>query len=195
MRGAPKREKLGVCSTQLGTTSAGESTRVFVRPSVFALPVDQAAPIIMVGPGTGIAPFRAFLQQLRAEQSARGGVRPGHVRLYFGCRREDEDYIYREELEAYAKDGTLSSLRLAFSRAQADKVYVQHRIRDDGAELWQMLEQGAHFYICGGTTMGRDVVGALEDAVTSHGGLVAEAAVQYFKKMQASGRLMQELWS
>ena len=195
MRGAEARTKEGVCSTQLGALAPGDTAFVSARASGFVLPADPAAPLIMVGPGTGIAPFRAFLQQLRAEQSARGNVRSGHVRLYFGCRREDEDYIYREELEAYSSDKTLSSLRVAFSRAQADKVYVQHHVRDDGAELWQMLQQGAHFYICGGTAMGRDVVGALEGAVASHGGLGAESASAYIKEMQTSGRLMQELWS
>ena len=103
------------------------------------LPADPAAPLIMVGPGTGVAPFRAFLQEMRA---GGGGRRTGPSRLYFGCRRPDEDYLYREELAGYLADGTLSSLRLAFSREQAAKVYVQHRIREDAAELWEMLQRG-----------------------------------------------------
>ena len=115
--------------------------------------------------------------------------------LYFGCRREEEDYLYREELEAHLAEGTLTRLRLAFSRAQAAKVYVQHLLREDGAELWEMLQRGGHVYICGGTLMGRDVVEALSAAVARHGALGAEGAAKYLKEMEAAGRLVKELWS
>jgi len=91
--------------------------------------------------------------------------------------------------------GTLSSLRLAFSRAQAAKVYVQHRVAEDGGALWPMLQAGGHVYICGGTSMGRDVVAALQEAIGAHGGMGAGAAAAYVREMQAQGRLMQELWS
>lgn len=155
MKGAAERTKEGVCSTQLGALLPGTSACVFVRSSGFELPKDKTAPVIMIGPGTGIAPFRAFLQEMAAAPT--GAQRTGHVRLYFGCRREGEDYLYREELESYVKSGTLSSLRLAFSRAQAAKVYVQHHVRDDGKELWEMMQRGAHIYLCGGTSMGNDV--------------------------------------
>ena len=111
------------------------------------------------------------------------------------CRREEEDYLYREDLEGFAGDGTLSRLEVAFSREQAEKVYVQHRVREDGAELWQMLEAGGHFYLCGGTSMGRDVVAALQEAVATHGKMSADAAARYVKDMQEKGRLVQELWS
>ena len=139
MRGAEARTKEGVCSTQLGALAPGDTAFVSARASGFVLPADPAAPLIMVGPGTGIAPFRAFLQEMRA---GGGGRRTGPSRLYFGCRRPDEDNLYREELASYVADGTLSSLRLAFSREQAAKVYVQHRIREDAAELWEMLQRG-----------------------------------------------------
>ena len=145
----------------------------------------------MVGPGTGVAPFRAFLQELQAK----GGKRAGHVRLYFGCRREAEDYLYKDELAAHLRRGTLDSLRLAFSREAAAKVYVQDRVAEDGAELVEMLQAGGHLYICGGTSMGRDVVAAVQEAVRVHGGLPAEAAEAYVKAMQTQGRLVQELWS
>ena len=148
----------------------------------------------MVGPGTGIAPFRAFLHEMRAARRA-GAGRTGHVRLYFGCRRRDEDYLYEAELAEFVADGTLSALRVAFSRETASKVYVQHHVAEDGAALWAMLERGAHFYTCGGTAMGRDVVAALRDAVAAHGAMGADAAAAYVKDMQASGRLVQELWS
>jgi len=163
-----------------------------VRSSGFALPADPAAPVVMVGPGTGVAPFRAFLQQMAAKGAPK---RTGHVRLYFGCRRPEEDYLYEAELQSYLKNGTLSSLRVAFSRAQAGKVYVQHKVRDDGAELWDLLQKGGHVYICGGTAMGRDVVAALQDAVGAHGGMGAPAAADYVKGLQQQGRLVQELWS
>jgi len=192
MRGAPTRTKEGVCSTQLGQLLVGASACVFVRPSFFRMPDDDAAPIVMVGPGTGVAPFRAFLRHL----GARGAPpRAGHVRLYFGCRRADEDFIYEDELKDALSSGTLSSLRLAFSRETDTKVYVQHHVAEDAAELWSMLQANAHVYICGGTAMGRDVVNALTQAVATHGGMSASAADAYVKQMTTSGRLMQELWS
>ena len=194
MRGAAAgRTKVGVCSTQLADLAPGDSAVVFVRSSGFALPKDPAAPVIMVGPGTGVAPFRAFLQQMAADEG--GAPRTGPTWLYFGCRREEEDYIYREELEGHLAAGTLTRLRLAFSRAQAAKVYVQHLVRDDGAELWAMLQRGGHVYICGGTQMGRDVVEALAGAVARHGALGPEGAAKYLKEMEAGGRLVKELWS
>ena len=191
--GAAGRTKVGVCSTQLGDLAPGDSAVVFVRSSGFALPKDPATPVIMVGPGTGVAPFRAFLQQMAADKGAE--PRTGPTWLYFGCRREEEDYIYREELEGHLAAGTLARLRLAFSRAQAAKVYVQHLVRDDGAELWAMLQRGGHVYICGGTLMGRDVVEALSGAVARHGALGPEGAAKYLKEMEAGGRLVKELWS
>lgn len=137
---------------------------------------------------------------LRGGGPTPGGAPPGAARsgatwLYFGCRREEEDYLYREELEAHLAEGTLTRLRLAFSRAQAAKVYVQHLLREDGAELWEMLQRGGHVYICGGTLMGRDVVEALSAAVARHGALGAEGAAKYLKEMEAAGRLVKELWS
>ena len=129
-RGAEARTKEGVCSTQLEGLPAGAPAYVFVRPSFFTLPADPAAPIVMVGPGTGIAPFRAFLREL----STAAVPRPGHVRLYFGCRRPEEDYLYEGELAEHLRSGALSSLRVAFSRSKAQKVYVQHLVAADGAD-------------------------------------------------------------
>ena len=144
-----------ICLSNSASNSPAKRLSKLPRSSGFELPKDKTAPVIMIGPGTGIAPFRAFLQEMAAAPT--GAQRTGHVRLYFGCRREGEDYLYREELESYVKSGTLSSLRLAFSRAQAAKVYVQHHVRDDGKELWEMMQRGAHIYLCGGTSMGNDV--------------------------------------
>ena len=122
--------------------------------------------------------------------------RTGHVRLYFGCRREGEDYLYRDELDRYLQTGALSSLKVAFSRQQSEKVYVQHKVKEDGKELWELLHfYNGHFYICGGTSMGRDVVAALQEAVVTHGNMAEDAAGRYIREMQAQGRLVQELWS
>ena len=194
MKGAAARVKEGVCSTQLEGLAPGTTACVFVRSSDFHLPADPSRPVVMVGPGTGIAPFRAFLQEIDGAKAKRAAP----VRLYFGCRRADEDYLYKEELDSYLAAGTLSSLRVAFSRAQASKVskvYVQHRVREDGAKLWGMLQRQGHVYICGGTSMGRDVVRALQEAIAVHGQMSDGAAAAYVKDMQAHGRLVQELWS
>ncbi|CAM9899696.1 unnamed protein product, partial [Discosporangium mesarthrocarpum] len=133
----------------------GCTCKVFVRPSTFRLPSNPSTPIIMVGPGTGLAPMRALLQE-RAHMRERGEVVGRNV-LYFGCRHREKDYIYRDELEAYEADGTIDSLRLAFSREQARKNYVQHLLAEDAEIVWGMLKEGAYVYVCGGTSMGNDV--------------------------------------
>src|SRR5690606_38409346 len=118
----------------------------------FRLPADSSRPIIMVGPGTGIAPFRAFLEERRASGAT------GQNWLFFGDQRAATDFLYREELEAMQADGHLSRLDVAFSRDQAEKVYVQHRMEEAAASLWQWLEEGAHFYVCGDASrMAKDV--------------------------------------
>ncbi|CAM9638921.1 unnamed protein product, partial [Ascophyllum nodosum] len=129
----------------------GPQCRVFVRESKFRLPADTTVPIVMIGPGTGVAPMRALLQE-RAWQKAQGS-KVGRNVLYFGCRRRDQDYIYKVELEGYKADGTLDTLRLAFSREGPSKVYVQHLLREDAAEVWRLIRGGAYVYVCGGTRM------------------------------------------
>jgi len=187
----------GVCSNfidQQRDENASEM-QVFVRPSTFKLPKDSTVPIIMVGPGTGIAPMRAFLQEKRLQRQA-DGDKVGDVVLYFGCRKSDEDFIYEDELLSYTQDGTLTSLHTAFSREQVEKVYVQDKLRQNGEETWALLEQGkACFYVCGGTSMGKDVMRAVESVAVEQGGLTAEAAAKYVKGLQAKNRYIQELWS
>lgn len=195
MRGAESRVKEGLCSTQLGALEPGGSAVAFVRPSAFRLPNEASAPVVMVGPGTGVAPFRAFTQQLEVARQA-GHARRAETRLYFGCRRPDVDYLYREELLAAERSGALTTVRTAFSRAGADKVYVQQRLREDGAALFQLLhQQGGYLYICGGTTMGREVVALVNELFVMHGSMSATEASSALKKMAAEGRLVQELWS
>ena len=196
MRGCAEREKVGVCSTHLGRLRPNDTAFVYVRPSAFRLPRDPAVPVIMVGPGTGIAPFRAFVQQLEVDAKKSGAPRAGGARLYFGCRRSDEDYLYRSELEAAVASGALSCVRTAFSREGAKKVYVQDRLREDGKLLAELIVgKKAHVYLCGGTIMGREVVALVQSLVQAHAGKSEADAAAYIKQMTQQGRLVQELWS
>src|SRR5581483_8684820 len=132
----------GVCSTYLAGRRAGESVHVMVRETKagFRLPEDDAVPIIMVGPGTGLAPFRGFLQE-RAARKAKGAAL-GPAMLFFGCRHPDQDFLYADELKAFATDG-IAELYTAFSRAGGEKTYVQHLIAAEKEKVWRLLEQGA----------------------------------------------------
>eukprot|EP00640_Fibrocapsa_japonica_P000889 CAMPEP_0113933598 /NCGR_PEP_ID=MMETSP1339-20121228/740_1 /TAXON_ID=94617 /ORGANISM="Fibrocapsa japonica" /LENGTH=678 /DNA_ID=CAMNT_0000934937 /DNA_START=174 /DNA_END=2210 /DNA_ORIENTATION=+ /assembly_acc=CAM_ASM_000762 len=188
----------GVCSNQLKNlvvpSKPWPAVQGLLKPSSFKLPEDPSVPILLIGPGTGIAPMRALLQE--RQWQTQNGQNAGPNLLYFGCRRSDEDYIYREELEAFILDGTLSSLRVAFSREKKQKVYVQHLLLEDGADLYHRLhEEKAHVYVCGGTQMGHDVGAALVKIVSDHGGMGTKSAEEYVKSLQTSGRMVQELWS
>src|SRR5262249_9400361 len=147
------RQRGGVASTFLcDRTQAGESVPVFVRPSdgFRVAPPDRS--VIMIGPGTGIAPFRAFLQERRAIGAA------GRHWLFFGNPRRDTDFLFEDELTGYGRDGFLTRFDTAFSRDQSHKIYVQHRMLEHAAELWAWLEDGAHLYVCGDAQhMARDV--------------------------------------
>ena len=148
----------------------------------------------MVGPGTGLAPFRGFIQE-RAWQKEQGKT-IGETHLYFGCRNKDVDYIYREELEKYEQDGVLT-LHTAFSRDQGQKVYVSHRMRENAADVWRLIgEQNAHFYICGDAKMmAKDVHDIVTDIVRDHGGKTQEEAEAYVKKMESQKRYSADVWS
>lgn len=176
------------------TPRAWPSARIFVRPSTFRLPKDPTTPIIMIGPGTGIAPMRAFLHE-RAQQQT-DGVAVGKSVLYFGCRRRDEDYIYRDELEKFQEQGLLSELHLAFSREQEKKVYVQHLLAKNGAGLWELIDrENAYIYVCGATTMGNDVHKVLHQIIEEFGGKSADEAAATLKALQDGHRYIQELWA
>ena len=180
----------GVASTFLAERiRPGQRVRVFVQPSHrFGLPAGDV-PIIMVGPGTGIAPFRAFLQDRRAT----GAI--GKSWLFFGDHRSETDFLYRDELQDYLSTGVLSRLDTAFSRDQATKLYVQHRMLEHAAELWAWLQAGAHFYVCGDAKrMAADVDQALRRIVTEAGGLSAEAAAQYLAELTRSGRYQRDVY-
>ena len=160
------RARGGVASTEIAERmEAGAEVPVYLHPNIrFRLPAEADRPVIMIGPGTGIAPFRAFLQERRETAAT------GKNWLFFGDRRAACDYLYRAELSAFAKDGLLTRIDTAFSRDQIDKIYVQHLMLEAGAEMWKWISDGAHIYVCGdGSRMARDVDEALVDIVSVHG--------------------------
>ncbi|ETW01203.1 hypothetical protein H310_06794 [Aphanomyces invadans] len=167
--------------------------RATIRKSMFKLPASPSTPVIMVGPGTGIAPMRAFLQERHAQKEA--GENVGATWLFFGCRRQAEDYLYKDELEAYRSSGTLTDLHVAFSRDTPQKVYVQHLIEQHGAALWKALSVGGHVYVCGATLMGTDVHKAFVELVQTHGGKSQADAAAFVQDLQHHHRYVQELWA
>jgi sulfite reductase (NADPH) flavoprotein alpha-component len=185
------RWKHGVASHFLGVRSLpGDNVRVYVQTSPrFRLPTNVETPIIMVGPGTGIAPFRAFLQ----ERAAMG--QKGPAWLFFGNQHFEYDFLYRGELSRWLDQGVLSRLDLAFSRDQAEKIYVQHKLLDNAADLWKWLQQGAHFFVCGDAKkMAQDVDQALQAIVMTHGGKTAAEAKQYVSQMSKDKRYHKDVY-
>lgn len=186
-----RRTRLGVCSTFLGGRVApGDKLRVYVQKAQhFALPEDPKTPIIMVGPGTGVAPFRAFLQERRAVNA------PGRNWLFFGHQRSGFDFFYEEELTAMRAAGVLNRLTLAWSRDGDDKIYVQNRMREVGRDLWSWLNDGAHFYVCGDAKrMAKDVEAALVDVVVQHGGKSPGDAAKFLAELKAKGRFQADVY-
>ncbi|QPG63210.1 reductase, partial [Pseudomonas sp. BIGb0427] len=183
-------QRKGVCSTYLADRSEPGRVEIFAQPTThFRLPGDSTAPVIMVGPGTGVAPFRAFLQERQAE-----GAR-GRNWLLFGEQQAATDFYYRDELLAWQRDGHLTRLDTAFSRDQAQKIYVQQRMLEQGAELWRWLEEGAHFYICGDAgRMARDVDTALKQLVQQHGGMSVERAEAYVGELNRAKRYLRDVY-
>lgn len=185
-----ERTRLGLASTYLSDrVEPGSKLKVYVqRAHGFALPTSGDTPIIMVGPGTGIAPFRSFLRDRRAK-SATGGAW-----LFFGHQREATDFFYRDELAELEQAGALTKLSLAWSRDGTEKVYVQDRMREAGAELWSWLEKGAHFYVCGDAKrMAADVEKALIDIAAEHGGKGAEAKA-FIAELKKTGRYQADVY-
>ncbi|BAN49822.1 sulfite reductase subunit alpha [Metapseudomonas resinovorans] len=188
--GCDERDRAGVCSAFLADRAEQGEVPIFIQKSAhFRVPADPERPMIMVGPGTGIAPFRAFLQ----EREAAGAT--GRNWLFFGEQRQASDFYYREELEAWQASGHLQRLDTAFSRDQAEKVYVQQRMLEQGAELWRWLEAGAHFYVCGDASrMARDVDAALKAVVREHGGMSAAQAEAYVGAMARDKRYVRDVY-
>jgi sulfite reductase (NADPH) flavoprotein alpha-component len=185
------RARKGVCSTFLADRVDGSTpVPVFTQASHgFRLPAQSDTPTIMVGPGTGIAPFRAFLEERKATGAK------GKNWLLFGDQKAATDFLYRDELESMFKDGVLTKLDLAFSRDQAEKIYVQHRMLEHAAEMFAWLEQGAHFFVCGDAKcMAKDVDAALHEVIQRGGGRTAEQAVEYVAKLKTEKRYKRDVY-
>ncbi len=185
------RVRKGVASTFLADrVGDADYVKVFVQPSHgFKPPPNGDTPMIMVGPGTGIAPFRAFLEERKATGAK------GKNWLFFGDQKSASDFLYEEQLNAWKSEGFLTRLDLAFSRDQAAKVYVQNRMLENAAELWQWLQQSAHFYVCGDASrMAKDVDAALHQIAETAGGLSKEAAVEFMKKLKADKRYQRDVY-
>jgi sulfite reductase (NADPH) flavoprotein alpha-component len=185
------RDRKGVCSTFLAErVPARDSVSIYVHKNRgFRPPPDGGRPMIMVGPGTGIAPFRAFLEQ-RRETGAKG-----RNWLFFGDQHAATDFLYRDELEAMMCRGTLTRLDVAFSRDQEQKVYVQHRMIEHAKELYAWLEEGAHFYVCGDASrMAKDVDKALHEIVQIAGAKTADESASYVKQLQAEKRYQRDVY-
>jgi sulfite reductase (NADPH) flavoprotein alpha-component len=184
------KQRGGVCSTFLADRAENVPIPVFPNASKFRLPEDGNTPIIMVGPGTGIAPFRAYLQE-RQTVGAKG-----KNWLFFGSQKSVCNYFYQDEFEGMQKDGFLTNLSLAWSRDQAQKVYVQDRMIENGAELWKWIDgEGAHFFVCGDARrMAKDVDAALRKIVQEHGGKEVDAANEYVEKLKSDKRYKRDVY-
>jgi sulfite reductase (NADPH) flavoprotein alpha-component len=186
------RARKGVCSTFLADRAVTGETRVgvFVHSNkAFRPPANGDTPMIMVGPGTGIAPFRAFLEERRATGAK------GKNWLLFGDQRAATDFIYRDELLAMQADGTLTRLDLAWSRDQQEKIYVQNRMTEHADELFAWLEQGAHFYVCGDASrMAKDVDAALHTVIERAGKKSADEAAAYVQALKAAKRYARDVY-
>jgi len=184
------RQRGGVCSTYFADRSKSKKTGVFMHSNTaFRPPTNDDVPMIMCGPGTGIAPFRAFIE----EREARGAK--GKNWMFFGNPHEKLDYLYQETFEKWQKDGLVDKLSLAWSRDGAEKVYVQNLMTKEGKQLFEYLEEGAHFYVCGDASrMAKDVDKALHNLIEKHGNMSAEEAEAYVKQLKKDKRYARDVY-
>jgi cytochrome P450/NADPH-cytochrome P450 reductase len=185
----------GICSNYLAGRRAGETIQAKVRETKagFRLPDDAAVPIIMVGPGTGLAPFRGFLQERAALKA--GGAALGPAMLFFGCRHPDQDYLYADELKAFEASG-ITGLHTAFSRAEGPKTYVQNLVAAQKDRVWSLIENGAIIYVCGdGGKMEPDVKAALVAIYRERKGADADAGLRWIDDLGTSNRYVLDVWA
>jgi sulfite reductase (NADPH) flavoprotein alpha-component len=184
------RKRKGVCSTFLAERAEKASVPVFPNTSRFRLPEDGDTPIIMVGPGTGIAPFRAYLQERKAVGAK------GKNWLFFGSQHEHCNHFYKEELEEMKRDGFLTRVDLAWSRDQAEKSYVQNKMLKNGAEIWKWMDgEGAHFFVCGDARrMAKDVDAALRKIIQEKGGKSETETNEYVEKLKSDKRYKRDVY-
>ncbi len=184
-------DREGVASTYLHDRMRVDGeVKIFVSKNVnFRLPVDAERPVVMIGPGTGIAPFIAFIEEREVSEAS------GRNLLFFGCRHARHDFLYKPRLQQWAEDGVLE-LVTAFSRDSEEKVYVTHRIVEMGEEMWKLLhEDMAHLYVCGdGSEMAKDVHAALKSVIEEHGNRSAEEADQFLDNLAANRRYQRDVW-
>ena len=182
-------DHLGAASGFLAALEEGAQLPVYIEPNErFRVPADASRDIIMVGPGTGVAPFRGFVQE-RAETGA-----SGRNWLFFGARHFNTGFLYQTEWQDALQKGELHRLELAFSRDQAERIHVQQRLREQGRDVFDWLQGGAHLYVCGAIDMGKDVHAALLEIVREHGGGDAEAAADYLSNLQREGRYSRDVY-
>ena len=184
------RVRKGVCSTLVAERlQEGDTVRLFIQPNKhFHLP-EEGQDIIMVGPGTGIAPFRSFIEERAVTNAA------GKSWLLFGDQHEATDFLYQDELEQYQKDGVLTKLDTAFSRDTEQKVYVQHKMLENSKELFRWIENGAYFFVCGDKQrMAKDVHNALLDVIEREGNMNREEAEDYLDTIQKQGRYQRDVY-
>ncbi|SMY37730.1 assimilatory sulfite reductase (NADPH) flavoprotein subunit [Photobacterium andalusiense] len=187
---ADEQRQGGASSFLAQRLEQGDAVKVFVEANHnFKLPVDDNTPVIMIGPGTGIAPFRAFVQERENREAS------GKNWLFFGDRTFTEDFLYQVEWQKYLKSGVVTQMDVAFSRDQAEKVYVQQRILEQSVQVWQWLQQGAHVYVCGDAThMAKDVHQALLTVIEQQGNKTREQAEQYLNELRKDKRYQRDVY-